>query len=56
MRDYWKKIIAEDNKEIRRIEKARERYERRADKKDSKELKRYEKALDKGLRLDKNWL
>lgn len=51
MKDYWKKIIAKDNREMRRIEKAKERYERRADHKDRKELKRYEKLLDKGLRL-----
>jgi len=50
-KDYWKKIIAKDNREMKRIEKAKERYERRADKKDAKELKRYEKVLDKGLRL-----
>lgn len=50
-KDYWKKIIAKDNREMRRIEKAKERYERRADRKDAKELKRYEKVLDKGLRL-----
>jgi len=38
-----------DNKEFRRVEKARKRYENREDKKDKKELKRYEKALDRGL-------
>lgn len=51
MRNYWGKIIAKDNKEIKRIEKAGERYERRADRKDARELKRYEKELDKGLKL-----
>ena len=51
MSKYWDKIIAKDNRELKRIEKAKERYERRADRKDAKELKRYEKVLDKGLRL-----
>lgn len=51
MRDNWDKIIAKDNRELRRIEKAKERYDRREDKKDAKELKRYERVLDKGLRL-----
>lgn len=47
----WGQIQKEDDKEIRRIEKARRRYERREDKKDQKELKRYEKVLNRGLRL-----
>lgn len=45
-----------DDKEFRRVEKARKRYEKREDKKDKKELKRYEKALDRGLGVEKNWL
>lgn len=47
----WGQIQKEDNAELRRIEKARRRFERREDKKDKKELRRYEKVLDKGLRL-----
>ena len=45
-----------ENKEFRRVEKARERYEKRENKKDRKELKRYEKALDRGLGIKRNWL
>jgi len=45
-----------ENREFKRLEKARERYERRENEKDKKELKRYEKALDRGLDLRKNWL
>jgi len=45
-----------DDKEFRRIEKARERYEKRENKKDKMELKKYEKALDRGLGIKKNWL
>lgn len=47
----WSEIQKEDNRELRQIEKARRRFERREDKKDKKELRRYEKVLDKGLRL-----
>lgn len=51
MKNYWEKILAKDDREMRRIEKAKQRYDRREDRKDKKELKRYEKVLDKGLRL-----
>jgi len=48
--------MSNDNKEFRRVEKARKRYEKRENKNNRKELKRYEKALDRGLGIRKNWL
>lgn len=53
---FWRKIEERDEKEMKRLEKAQERYEKRKDRNDAKELKRYEKALDKRLDSDKNWL
>lgn len=57
-RDYfWRKIAEQDEKEMKRLEKAKDRYEKRKDRKDAKELKRYEKELDRGLGLKKDdWL
>lgn len=55
-KDLMRKIIAQDDKEIRKIEKAKERFERKENSRDLKELKRYERVLDKFLFNEKNWL
>lgn len=52
----FRKLDKYDDKEFRRVERARKRFEKRQDRKDKKELKRYEKALDRGLGLRGNWL
>lgn len=53
----WKEIQKEDKRELKQIEKAKKRFEARADKKDKKELRRYERALEKGMRIkSKDWL
>lgn len=51
-----KTIDEKEDKEISRLEKARERYEKRQDRKDEKELKKYEKVLDRALNLNKDVL
>lgn len=51
-----KTIDEKEDKEIRRLEKARERYEKRQDRKDEKAQKEYEKVLDRALDLNKEIL
>jgi hypothetical protein len=47
-KEYFEKQINADTRELKKIERAEERYWK---KKDARELKKLEKQLDKGLKI-----